>query len=93
MISVQAGLVHAKLNEVSQYSVYKSPNEQLYFLEIKLNDTSIVTNFHEMEIVQQDDTARANNNKIIDPIECVLQLKAALKNRIPKVKSSEKHVS
>jgi hypothetical protein len=84
------GLVRSKLSDNSLYSVYKSSEGKRYFVEIKINDTSLTSNFYQLAIIQNEEFAETDS-RINDPIECVLHLKALLKNRIPKIKSSEKN--
>lgn len=80
----------SKYPGMGQYGVYKSPKNELYFMEAKFNETSMLISFHEISINRNIyDRMRASNKKI-DPIECILELKMSLKNRVPVVKASEK---
>lgn len=50
--------------------------------------------FYEMSIIEVADVKGGRSDaKDIDPIECVMQLKASMKNRVGGIKSSERNVS
>jgi hypothetical protein len=91
--TVEPALKLTKSGEVSQYSVYKSPKDLLYFVEARLNETSMLISFHEMTINENVFGKMRTSDKDIDPIECILQLKRSLKDRAVKVQTSEMNVS
>ncbi|KAG5681770.1 hypothetical protein PVAND_011178 [Polypedilum vanderplanki] len=81
-----------KSSELSKYSIYKSPKNLLYFVDVNLNETSMLMNFYEMIINENELNEMRDNDRKTDPIECILQLKRSLKSRSLKVKSSEKDI-
>jgi len=94
IIGIKAGLVRSKSNDISEYTVYKSREGHLYFVEIAKNETSMRASFYEMSIIEVADVKGGRSDaKDIDPIECVMQLKASMKNRVGGIKSSERNVS
>lgn len=94
IIGIKPGLVRSKTSDISEHTVYKSREGHLYFVEIAKNETSMRASFYEMSIIDVTDVNGGKSDaKDIDPIECVMQLKASMKNRVGGIKSSERNVS
>ncbi|XP_070500855.1 uncharacterized protein fs(1)M3 [Chironomus tepperi] len=92
IIGIKAGLVRSKTDDISEYTLYKSREGHLYFVEIAKNETSMRARFYEMSIIEVADVKGVRSEeKDIDPIECVMQLKASMKNRVGGIKSSERN--
>ncbi|CAH1722500.1 unnamed protein product [Chironomus riparius] len=92
IIGIKAGLVRSKSNDISEYTVYKSREGHLYYVEIAKNETSMRASFYEMSITEVAHVKGTRSDaKDIDPIECVMQLKASMKNRVGGIKSSERN--
>lgn len=90
---VKPGYTMVKSNEISEYATYKSLEGYLYFVKISKNETSLQLSFYEMTITNGSAYESNSDTKVNDPIECVIQLKAAMKSRVAGVKSSERNVS
>lgn len=94
IVSTQPGLIRSKTSNISEYNIYKSRDQgNLYFVEVVKNETAIQMSFYEMTITDVSEDELKSDAKEIDPIECVMQLKSSMKNRVAAIKSSERNVS
>jgi len=77
--------------DVSDYAIFKSQQGDTFYVEIKLSETPIDISMY--EIIVQSDEREATGERVFDPIRCIASLKNQLKNRLPKVQSSQQNVS
>jgi len=91
IIRIEPGLVRQISKDVSDYAIFKSQQGDTFYVEIKLSETPIEISMY--EIIVQSDEREATGERAFDPIRCIASLKNQLKNRLPKVQSSQQNVS
>lgn len=93
IVNINPGLTRLRPLNVVDYAIYKSLiHQELFYVEFVFNKTSLAVRFYGISIDKRG-TVESRDVKLNNPVECVAQLKALLKARMPKVQSSQQHVS